>query len=334
MSLEFVAPARVAAFTIDPGTAGTGPRMPAVTARVRLDPTPDGMVTFHWTAIVEYPLLGARCPSQTRRAITHTQQATTTGPEWHISFARVRGGRLALRCEARHNGISLGTASLTGVTILGRNPHRAELHAALRSGVLRQLCAHESGQRQFLAAAFTGTSACPLWSGDGRGGVGLMQITNPRPSDDEVWDWLANIRRGREVFAQKARIARAYPGRVRRTAGFAQLVAGFNRDRQLRGLPAVDVTLPDFTPNELEDDALRGFNGYAGRDPFGLELHEFQVETGATGQLQVDLLPGGVRGVARWVRVTAVEREEQFRRLGRRYPGDPDYVANVRRQNP
>jgi hypothetical protein len=332
MSLEFVAPARVATYTIEPGSAGTGPRMPAVVARVRLTPTPAGMVTFHWTATVEYPLTGARCPHHPDRSIVHSQQATTTGPEWRIPFARVRGGRLTLRCEARSNGTSLGTASLTGVTILGRNPHRAELHVALGSPVLRQLCAHESGQRQFLAAAFTGSSACPLWSGDGRGGVGLMQITNPRPTDDEVWSWLANVRRGRELFAQKARIATAYPTRVRRTAGFAELVRGFNQAR--RGQPAVEVTLPDFTPAQVEDDALRGFNGYAGRDPFGLELHEFRVGTDANGQLLVDLLPGGVRGVARWVRVTAAERVEQFRRLGRRYPGDPDYVANVRRQNP
>jgi hypothetical protein len=158
-----------------------------------------------------------------------------------------------------------------------------------------------------------------------------MQITNPRPTDDEVWNWLANVRRGREVFAQKARIATAYPTRVRRSAGFADLVRRFNRDRP--GQPPVEVVVPDFTPAEVEDDALRGFNGYAGRDPFGLELHEFRVETDPDGGLLVDLQPGG-RVSARWVRVTAAEREEQFRRIGREYPGDPDYVMNVRRQNP
>jgi hypothetical protein len=42
----------------------------------------------------------------------------------------------------------------------------------------------------------------------------------------------------------------------------------------------------------------------------------------------------GVYEVSNSANPSAAEREEQFRRVGRRYPGDADYVMNVRRQNP
>jgi hypothetical protein len=330
--LEFVTPAANERFIMTAGTAQTGPQMPRITARVRLVDvplTPGTVVRYTWAARIRYPGT-LHCAHQPGRTINDDLTAAGDQPEWVITFPRIRGGQLTIRCEARVNGQSL-TAETSGLSIRGANPPRAQLNAALVGRALQQVCAHESGQRQFVAAAFTGEGDCPLWSHDNLGGVGLMQITNPRPSDDEVWSWLANVRRGQQVFREKLAAAGGYPAAVRRSAGFRNLVDQYNAARQRAGLPPVQIDLPDLTQEQLENDAIRGFNGFAGRDQFGNHLHEYRVALDAHGQLVVDLQPGTNRGTARWERVPAADRTAQF---PRGYPGDADYVNHVRATNP
>src|SRR6202040_80497 len=94
------------------------------------------------------------------------------------------------------------------------------------------------------------------------GRVGIMQITNPLPSLDEVWNWQANVRRGIAIFNGKRRDAEHYPSLVRHSQGFTRLVERFNVERHRRGLPHLRIELPDFTPEQVEEDMVRAYNGY------------------------------------------------------------------------
>jgi hypothetical protein len=254
----------------------------------------------------------------------------TVGGKLTVTFPAVRGGVLSVKAEA-----VIGTQHLNvishGVRIIGTNPPLGTLHAAFPHDSLRRIARHESGCRQFDAAANGGTSGCPLFSSDGLGGVGIMQITNPRPSDDEVWSWQANVQRGVQIFNGKRGIATRYPAQVRQSHRFQQLVVSFNADRAAHQLPPLQVTLPDFTSTgfgvapanlgQVELDMIRGFNGWAGRDAFGFVLHEFRVQLDAQGRLIVDVIPNTARGNALWEQVPARDRPQTT--------GDPNYVQRV-----
>ena len=101
--------------------------------------------------------------------------------------------------------------------------------------------------------------------------------------------------------------------------------------------PLSDVVIPDFTTGDYnsdleqrELDVIRGYNGYGGRDLFGLPLHEFRVlmdpsdPTNQTLQLTID--PATRIGATQWQRVLSSQRPQQF--------GDPNYVGNVTGQPP
>jgi hypothetical protein len=200
---------------------------------------------------------------------------------------------------------------------------------ALPHKTLRRIARQESGgARQFTAAADGGVALCPLWSGDNLGGVGIMQITVPRPTDDQVWSWRAHVAKGIEIFNQKIVGARHYPEQVRKTHGFKRLMDAFNADRHKKKQSPVAITLPDFTSGDFDDnlqqlelDTIRGYNGWGGRDLFGLPLHEFWVALDPHGHLRVDLDPTGTTGTAIWERVPVAARPQGF--------GDPNYVNNV-----
>jgi hypothetical protein len=322
--IEILAPADNTLFDIAPGTAATGPQMPVIAAWARivgvigLDPTPT--TQFTWTVQVRFQASG--CAHGPNRAINDDFSVTAVGPNCTINFPRVRGGDLTLFCDADLPDACLESHT-NGLKIRGTNPLRTELNTALTTQTLRQIAVQESRQRQFIAAANGGVGECPLWSGDNLGGVGLFQITRPAPTDDEVWDWLANSNQGIHIFNQKMATARGYPRRVRNSQGFRDLVTRFNA---ARGGPPIPVALPDFTAAQLDDDTVRGYNGWAGRDGFGHELHEFRVARDAAGNLVVAIDPTTGAGTAQWERVPVADRPQRT--------GDPDYVNHVRGRTP
>lgn len=331
--LEFVEPAVNTAFVIDAGTAESGPRMPEITARVRfvdVELPPGASVYYVWAARVRYPGQ-LTCLSPPPREITDDFLQKTSGPDWTFTFPRIRGGQLTLQCEARVSNGQIFRASRAQLVIRGANPPREELHAVLAHPVLRQVCARESGQRQFLANPFGGASVHPLWGDDGMGGVGLMQVLEPPPTDDEVWNWKANALRGIKQFKDRLTTSRAYVESLRHSHEFLHLIAHYNLVRKASHQFSVSVTVPDWSPEQIEDDAIRGYNGHAGRDGYGHGLHEFRVVVDECGKIIVDIEPGTHRGKVRWERVSADSRQAMF---PKGYPGDPDYLNSVRSQVP
>jgi hypothetical protein len=155
-----------------------------------------------------------------------------------------------------------------------------------------------------------------------------LQITTPRPTDDEVWDWRANVRAAIALFSQKMAIAKACPKRVRASPNFQILVDRYNGGRTNAGKKALNVRLPDFTDDQIELDAIRGYNGYGGEDYFlgPRHLHEYRVRLDSTVPAQPKLVvkeeTDGSTGTLEWERTP-----EDVRPAGR-----GGYVNNVVRK--
>jgi len=280
------------------------------------------------------------------------QSATTTGEALYTlrfnNSSAFRGGNLKLKATATVNGNSLTGETPAGLRIEGTNPQRTTFQgyidqanvamghglnqADVRDVLKRMACRESIGQRQFRAPANGGIGAAFI-SGDD--GVGLFQITNS-PCDpfascrDVMFNWQENADAGIQAFQEKVRIAVVYPGSVRRNQQYRDFVENtinpqrVNAGRRpLSGAPApgwtTDGAIGSNPPNQLLEDSVRGYNGFAGTQ-FGLQLHEFTPDTNfllnATDQ---DLR--GINNDARvWRRVLATERPGV---------GDPNYFNNV-----
>jgi hypothetical protein len=154
-----------------------------------------------------------------------------------------------------------------------------------------------------------------------------MQID--KPTDDEIWNWSENVKKGVKIFKKAVADALAYPQKVEKSTKFKLLVSNYNEMRQQQGLKRLKrVKVPSLkkSDEQLELDAIRGFDGWHGSDVrFGLdELHEFRVA--------VDLIDGEevlvvtnvnerkLQGDAVWERVPVADRAGE---------GRPNYVEEV-----
>jgi hypothetical protein len=295
--------------------------MPVIQAEVRLtglDPDPTATATFQWVVSIEFQC--SDCRNGRAREINDQFGFTTIGGKATINFPRVRGGQLTIAASVNLPAQSCSTQT-NELHIRGVNPPVDEVNAACGIEIVQKMVMHESGCRQFNAPRDGGVSECPLFSGDRMGGVGLFQITNPPPAPEDHWDWRANINHGLQILAQKRVSASNYAARVRNSPVFQSLIQRFNSSRN----SPVQIVLPDFTPAQLDLDATRGYNGWAGKDAFGNVLHEFRVPLDDAGNLVVDVGSDN-RGVIQWEQVPGSDRPQNT--------GDPNYVANVLAQTP
>jgi hypothetical protein len=252
------------------------------------------------------------------RSINHPFIHQTTGTNrFTIPFTEVRGGDLVVNVVVAGTTLTATTANLR---VTGTNPSIPALrNVAPANGAFRKLLCLESGLRQF-------QSSYPLFGADNKGGAGICQITNPPPTDAQIWNWKENMKAGWELFRSKQSIARNYPAQVRASAQFAELVKAFNAQRAANGLGSLTIVLPDYTDEQLERDTLRAYNGYAGR------LHEYRVKVDGNGLLAVTV--DGSIGTAQWEPITAAERTALYDEmgLGPNSRGDVNYVDDVMKQ--
>jgi len=203
--LDLVAPAAGTHFAID----GNG-NMPIIVAQAKIVGVPTNVaLTTPLTWRVRLRFDAAHCPHGPNRQIVHPDIVkTVVGGTFAISFTLVRGGSLSISVRANVAGRVL-TAHSSHLDIRGTNLALQDLRAALPHNTLRRIARRESrGGRQFLAAVDGGVGACPLWSEDNLGGVGIMQITVPRPTANQVWNWRENVAKGIQIFNQKVAGAR------------------------------------------------------------------------------------------------------------------------------
>ena len=318
--------------------------MPTITVTAafkNITPDPKAVLHFQWNVSLVFTGLG--CPHSLSRVVRHTPiSLVTTTNSFKVPFTAIRGGNLTVTLT-----VQVGTVRLTSTTqnfqVMGANPGVAALAAYAAPNVaFRKLIRVESRLRQFLSPAW------PYFSEDNYGGVGICQITNPAPTDDEVWSWKANVDAGWRLFQEKEAAARAYPRKVKQSEAFHTLTKNYNDLRYTKakqiamaGAAAVGgtpigaprevqrkdlaLTLPDYTDEQLQLDTIRGFNGYADG------LHEYRVRTDQDGVLVVKVDEPSLKGVAEWERISAADRIAQYDAdtLPIKRRGDPAYVDDV-----
>jgi hypothetical protein len=309
------------------------PKMPALNIAASVvgfttdaDPTPT--TSFAWTAEITYDSAktphGRKVDGMTHIASPVTASGTSIGGAITVNFDRIRGGTLTITVTATVDGQVL-TAKTDGWRIQGSNPSMDDVANALPDDAFRRITCVESGMKQFFPAPGEGGAWYPFFSGDRLLGAGICQLTTPAPTDDQLWNWKENVSAGITLYNQKRAAAKGYPGAVSHLAGFQSLVKQFNDSLKAQGVNTpVAVSVPPFTDDQLDDDTIRGFNGYAGSD-LGGHLHEFRIQRDASGALVVDGDPNTGEVCARWERVPAADRPQS---------GDPNYVSDVKERDP
>lgn len=302
------------------------PTMPTIQATAKVigvtpDPTPS--TAFTWAAHLEINENGGTGPT-----IDYDndiiQNVTTTGSgTYTLTFRHPKvfeGGALTLTVTATVNGQTLTAKTppnldiqpASPLQIYGTNPQRSDIQSDIVTqvlshkfhglqnaeveDVLQRIACRESGQIQFKASA-NGGQGPPDVAPDN--GIGIMQITQPSPDlfvtePQVVFNWQTNVVTGLTTYQSKAKVALAYPRRLRRDNKISNihsyqfyitntinLVRAANNLMPITNLPAPNFTttgnLGSDPPDQLLEDAVRGYNGFAGPHLFGgkIVLHEF-----------------------------------------------------------
>jgi hypothetical protein len=281
---------------------GPEPAMRAITAKAALTGAtlaPGQEVHFKWEAVMRSRLkscpnagaAGDRESQFERKKKVQTRSGTALADTYSVPFDGIEGNELTITVDAGVCGAGAARQALKQtktVRIPGTNPDRSAVQAALGIDMLRQMACLESGQCQFEADPADGADpagVCPLFSGDGRGGVGVMQITVPAPSYADHWNWMANVNSGLAKWNYALPLAQQYPVRLRDESDrWDALVDNFNRYRGVASgasstcsSPVSDVRA-QFTPQQVAEDAARIYNGLTDSDGFGFGLHEYWVK--------------------------------------------------------
>ena len=369
------------------------PKMPVVkvTASVMgvtsgADPTPK--LDFEWTASVSYDSkdtnngisAGGRSwaldAGKSRTIDAITAKGKVTGGAIAITFDKIRGGSLTITVTTTVGGQSV-KGEVKGWRIQGTNPSLSAVNDMLPDDAMRRLTCLESQKQQFIPAPKEGGAMYPYFSGDKLLGVGIGQLTYPQPTDDQIWDWTANVKAAVVLYNQKKTQAKGYPKLVANSPNFLKLVKEYNDNLSKAPAPAagapaagtapdagkpapapaaaaapaaggaaaappaaaapakpVQVKVPDFTEEQLQDDTIRGFNGWAGNDGFTSGpsggLHEFRIKQDVKTKALVvegDTKSGTVNAV--WERVPIGDRPRKDDK-----DKTPEYVDLVKSYNP
>ena len=338
-------PARLGALNSDPHAGGIQirctpdtkefvitqePAMPVIGVQATVVGGPalaSAVTMFEWTATLDFN--PGQCPYGLPLAYPSLKvSGVSMGGAFTIRFGEIRGGRLTINVRARVPGGEI-VGQRNDLRIVATNPSYVQLRQALPSKVVRAIVWHESRGRQFLGTANGGTAACPLYSHDRYGGVGLMQLTRPAPTHEQSWNWRANVSAGLALFEVKKHTARAYPAKYRLSSDFTKLVAAYNAARAAQKLPPLQIGIPEFSSEQVELDALRGYNGWSAG------VHEFRAARDAAGKLIVDINADGKTGSARWEQVSATTRNDECIAAGiaEKDRGDTNYVQNIMNAN-
>ena len=151
----------------------------------------------------------------TWRSFNASGSARTSGNQWDAGIAAAMGGGSLLVTASTGKSSAHATLKITGV-----NPTQAQVTHYLSpypSGAgFTKILMHESRTKNFDAHGE------PLKSFDN--GYGICQLTTPRPTFVQVWNWKSNVEGGLALFDAKRAAASAYLGQGGRTYTDDQLL--------------------------------------------------------------------------------------------------------------
>jgi hypothetical protein len=330
----------------------TQSEMPNITVTAKfqnITPDPKVPLQFSWTVDLSFngTFRKRQVPHALGRVIQHPPIAQVTATnQFKIPFAAVRGGDLTVKVAVTVCGTPLSATS-EGLAVIGSNPSTSELALVAAPIVaFRKLMWVESRFMQFLGGRqFSGM---PYFSEDDLGGAGICQVTDPSPTDEQVWKWKDNIAAGWQIYKGKEAIARHFPANFRAGKTFAAMVTTYNDERyrqaveagakakppvEAKNVPRKDltITIPDLTEEQVQLETIRLYNGAP------LHIHEYRpkMDTVKTpkgeGLLLVTVDEASLKGTAEWERVPVEDRKQQYRdaKLPEKNWGDPNYVDDV-----
>lgn len=196
------------------GKITSEPRMPEMVGHASLsgvEPDPTSTAQFKWTFSIAYT-----APNGYK--INQNYDPSVGGSDHSRTLSPIRGGELTARVTYTRNGADCGSVDFKQ-TIVGANPAFVEVQAALsgEDPILRQVACHESaGKLQFDSGKPVTFIEEKSKEKPKRMGVGLMQITNPRPSDDAYWNWRTNLKEGLAIFKTGIKDADTYYDKMRK----------------------------------------------------------------------------------------------------------------------
>lgn len=176
--MRIASPAKDTVYTI--GADPTWPSIPLATDA-------DGAHSWRWTI--------------SWKTYTRSGRAETSGNTWDAGPALAGlGGTLVVRAKA-----GKGSAGIR-LKLIGTNPGEGKVKDYLTDktdgDVMLLIVGQESHYRHFRA------SGEPVKSFDN--GYGLVQLTNPKPSYEQVWHWQRNLDAGLALYARKKAEATAF----------------------------------------------------------------------------------------------------------------------------
>lgn len=330
-------------------TGDSPPAMPKLSAELT---SPPNGAAISWTFDLNFVR-----PNNNPPIAGDQLHLTGSGPKWalYTKFKNVfLGGQATLTCTVGNN-----TPQTIHFDIVGQNPLQSTVLSYADSLILRSVrgvpvqdiqdCFHrilrqESLQHQLVQfdANPNGGTGDPVVSFDN--GVGISQVTkndnqgHSMFSASAFWNWQANLMLGWQQLQSKLKTGYGYPAQLRGSANYHNFIKQVvNPKRQSNGLkPISGFPVPPFTdggmigeqpPNQLLEDAVRGYNGYAGSTElggitiFGSFLHEFVPDENYLETLPSSALKNLGNDPNFWRRVDPSERPPNI--------GDPDYVENV-----
>lgn len=148
-----------------------------------------------------------------------------------------------------------------------------------------------------------------------------MQITDPAPTADQVWNWHDNVDGGNALYLDKHSAALNFPAQVQGCQGFKGAVELLKAHL---GQPNLNVLVPAYTSDQLERDTIRAWNGFGKHSQFGLWQHEYELAY-ENGYLKIGEINNG-QAYAVWVEVPESQRRQD--------KGDPAFVRHVMSKTP
>lgn len=318
------------------------PKMPTVELRATFNGATADPAAVTWHVSLDYVAFIPVPHAVVRKVRTkaHPPIAPLKGNPVVIPFATLMCGKLSVKVEVAAAGAPL--VATRDLLIGGMNPNGTLIHSTIALRIVRQMIQQESGMKQFsdrLGGAWAQQSVNPNWSSDGERGVGLGQLTNPPPGDDDIWNWRANARHLQDRFTAFRAHAASLHTRIMATRRFQGEVKALADWRKAEGQAPVSASLPPLSSDQLDQEAARAYNGFGKRIPseYLSYTHEFEpMLAPLTSRSRKDaaghpLLSPPVpvvdaNGAARWRQVPGAER---ISRSGGHAPGDPLYVEHV-----
>jgi hypothetical protein len=320
------------------------PAMPEITVEaVVVGVAPKTKLEFAWTFKLEYNdfivIPGAR--RRNVRTKVHPPMAAKTGNPVVVPLSTLMCGKLTVTVETNLNGQKL-SAKREDIFVGGTNPTAVELQAEVTQPLIRKMIRQESGGKQFsdnATATWAAQALNPNWSGDGLRGVGLGQLTNPAPADDDIWNWRTNAQHLQQRFLAKRTPGSTLHTRIAASSRYQSEAKALADWRKAEGLPSLAVTLPALNSDQQDREGLRAYNGF-GIKVAGQYLdyvHEYEPATmvltsakrkDAAGQplKSPPVLDVDASGQVKWTQISGAER---LSRHGNTRYGEPDYVAKV-----